>query len=212
MQIVLHFSCIFSDRKHSHVALHFTAYLLHILCIFVHNFNCIILHIYLIAYLFLHIYPKLIGQGFLSLADNLFWYLPFASSKHGILEKAVPAVTEEDRAEMYAATTAEHNEEGAHEQLAAGWKKRLAVQNPTAAAGVTAFAAAAGGSVAGGPGPEFLDYWLLGDGWGGGAAGKARWRPGGAGQPVGAGRPWRRSGVAIPEQIRMSLQAMKSAH
>ena len=95
--------------------------LLQIYCIFVHNFNCIILHIYLITYLFLHIYPKLIGQGFQSLSpvDNLFWYLPFASSKHGIREKAVPAVTEEHRAEMYAAITIERNEEGAHEQLAA---------------------------------------------------------------------------------------------
>ena len=45
---------------------------------------------------------KLIGHGFLSLVDTLFWYLPFASSKqaHGIREKAVPAVTEENWAEM----------------------------------------------------------------------------------------------------------------
>ena len=63
---------------------------------------------------------KLIGHDFLSLMDNLFWYLPFASSKqaHGIREKAVPAVTEENWAEMYAA---EHDYEGAHQQLAAGW-------------------------------------------------------------------------------------------
>ena len=84
---------------------------------------------------------KLIGHGFLSLVDSLFWYLPFASSKqaHGIRaslsEKVVPAVTEENWAEVYAAIAAEHNEEleGACEQLAAGWKKWLAQQNPAAA-------------------------------------------------------------------------------
>ena len=80
---------------------------------------------------------KLIGHGFLSLTDNLFWFLPFASSKqaHGIRETAVPAVTEENWAEMYAAITAEHDEEGAREQWAAGWKKWLAQQNPAAAVG-----------------------------------------------------------------------------
>ena len=59
---------------------------------------------------------KLIGHGFLSLVDNLFWYLPFASSKqaHVIHKKAVPAGTEENWTEMYAAITAEHSEEGAH--------------------------------------------------------------------------------------------------
>ena len=100
---------------------------------------------------------KLIGHGFLSLVDTLFWYLPFASSKqaHGIRERAVPAVTEENWAEMYATIIAEHKEEGAREQLAAGWKKWLADhplmsdQNPAAAAG-----AAAGGAAAGWPGSE----------------------------------------------------------
>ena len=99
---------------------------------------------------------KLIGHGFLSLVDNLFWYLPFASIKqaHGIREKAVPAVTEENWAEMYAAITAEHYVEGAREQLAAGWKKWLAQQNLAAAVGAATSAAAARG---GGPGSEFLD-------------------------------------------------------
>ena len=57
---------------------------------------------------------------------------------------------------MYAAITAEHYEEGALacKQLAAGWKKWLADQNPVAAAGVKASAAAAG---RGWPGSEFLD-------------------------------------------------------
>ena len=102
---------------------------------------------------------KLIGHGFLSLVDTLFWYLPFASSKqaHGIRERAVPAVTEENWAEMYATIIAEHKEEGAREQLAAGWKKWLAEQNPAAAAGAAASAAAAGGAAAGGPGSEYLD-------------------------------------------------------
>ena len=39
-------------------------------------------------------------------------------------------VTEVNWAEMYAAITAEHDEEGTREQLAAGWKKWLAQQNP----------------------------------------------------------------------------------
>ena len=58
----------------------------------------------------------------MSLVDHLFWYLSFASIKqaHGICEKAVPEVTEENWAEMYAAITAPHDEEGAREQLAAG--------------------------------------------------------------------------------------------
>ena len=66
-------------------------------------------------------------------------------------------MTEESCADMYAAITAEHYEEGAlaHKHLAAGWKKWLADQNQAAAAGVKASAAAAGG---GGPGSEFLDY------------------------------------------------------
>ena len=55
---------------------------------------------------------------------------------------------------MYAAIAAEHDEEGAREQLAAGWKKWLAQQNPAAAVGAAALATAAGG---GGPVSEFLD-------------------------------------------------------
>ena len=41
------------------------------------------------------------------------------------------------------------------------------------------------------------------------AAGRGRRRGGGR---RAAGRPGRRSAVAIPERIRMSLRAMKSAH
>ena len=66
----------------------------------------------------------------------------------------IPVVTEENWAEIYAAITAEHDEERACEQLAAGWKKWLAKQNPAAGVGAAASAAADGG---GGPGSEFLD-------------------------------------------------------
>ena len=65
---------------------------------------------------------------------------PFAGGKfreqaHRIREKAVPAVTEENwTEEIYAAITAEHDEEGAREQLAAGWEKWLADQHLAAAA------------------------------------------------------------------------------
>ena len=73
---------------------------------------------------------KLIGHCSLSLVNNLFWYLPFPNSKqaHGTRERAVPAVTEENWADMCAAITAEHSEEGAREQLAVdgkiGWQIR----------------------------------------------------------------------------------------
>ena len=65
---------------------------------------------------------KMIGNCFLSLVDNLFWYLPFASSKqaYGRREKAVPAVTEENWAAMYAAITAEHNEDPEHNEQPRG--------------------------------------------------------------------------------------------
>ena len=45
---------------------------------------------------------KRIGHSFLSLVDSLFWFLSLALSKqaHGIREKAVSAVIEENRAEM----------------------------------------------------------------------------------------------------------------
>ena len=91
---------------------------------------------------------KLIGKGFLNLVDHVFWHLPFSSVKqaHAVREKANPPVSEEDWATRFEAITDEHKEEGAREQLAAGWKAWLVARNPAAAA-----AAPAGGAAAAGP-------------------------------------------------------------
>ena len=93
---------------------------------------------------------KLIGKGFLNLVDHVFWHLRFSSVKqaHAVLEKANPPVSEEDWAARFEAITDEHREEGAREQLAAGWKGWLVARNPAAAA---AAAAPAGGAAAAGP-------------------------------------------------------------
>ena len=92
---------------------------------------------------------KLIGKGFLNLVDHVFWHLPFSSVKqaHAVREKANPPVSEEDWAARFEAITDEHKEEGAREQLAAGWKAWLVARNPAAAA---AAAAPAGGAAAAG--------------------------------------------------------------
>ena len=68
----------------------------------------------------------LIGMGFPTLVDSLFWHLPFVSSKqaHAVREKAQPLVTEEDWTQKFNSITAdsEHKEPGAREQLRAQWK------------------------------------------------------------------------------------------
>ena len=91
---------------------------------------------------------KLIGKGFLNLVDHVFWHLPFSSVKQAqaVREKANPPVSEEGWAARFEAITNEHKEEGALEQLAAGWKAWLVARNPAAAA-----AAPAGGAAAAGP-------------------------------------------------------------
>jgi hypothetical protein len=71
----------------------------------------------------------LVGKGFLHLVDHYFWYLPFASVKqgHAVRQKAgTSAVTEEDWDQRWQAIVAEHEMEGAREQLRAGWKAWLA--------------------------------------------------------------------------------------
>jgi len=71
----------------------------------------------------------LVGKGFLHLVDHYFWYLPFASVKqgHAVRQKAGnSAVTEEDWDQRWQAIVAEHETDGAREQLRAGWKAWLA--------------------------------------------------------------------------------------
>ena len=128
-------------------------------------------------------------------------------------------MTEENWAEMYAAIKAEHDEQGAREQLAAGWKKWLAQQNPAGLqlwglllrqqrleeAGLVQNSWTIRLSV-----PRQGESGRTFGGGGGccrcGGAGRAVARWGGA-----AGRPGRRPVVAIPGQLLMSLRAMKSA-
>lgn len=77
----------------------------------------------------------LIGRGFLSLVDSVFWHLPFVSSKqaHAVREKTDPPVTEEEWTQKFNLITSEHKLEGAREQLRAGWKDWLRARNPGAA-------------------------------------------------------------------------------
>ena len=75
---------------------------------------------------------KLFGKGFLQLVDHYFWYLPFASVKqgHAVREKS-GGVTEEDWELRWQAIVAEHEVDGAREQLIAGWKTWLDERNST---------------------------------------------------------------------------------
>ena len=98
---------------------------------------------------------KLIDNGFLSLVDQIFWYLPFVSTKqaHSVREKANPAVTEENWLERFEFITAKHKVEGARAQLAEGWKSWLAARDPAAVD-----AEDAGGRLDGAAAPvEYLD-------------------------------------------------------
>ena len=69
---------------------------------------------------------KLFGTGFLNLVDHYFWHLPFASMKqaHSVRQKA--NVPEEEWETRWGQIVAEHDTEGAREQLAEGWKAWLA--------------------------------------------------------------------------------------
>lgn len=77
---------------------------------------------------------KLIGNGFLTLVDHIFWHLPFVSTKqaHSVREKANPPVAEEHWVDKFDEITAEHTVEGARDQLAEGWKSWLAARDPAA--------------------------------------------------------------------------------
>ena len=66
---------------------------------------------------------KLLGIGFLNLVDHLFWNLPFASVKQGISVREKYNISEEDWDHAFQAITAEHEKDGARQQLIDGWKK-----------------------------------------------------------------------------------------
>ena len=66
---------------------------------------------------------KLFGKGFLHLVDNIFWNLPFASTKQGISVREKNNISEEDWDNTFQSITAEHDKDGARQQLIDGWKK-----------------------------------------------------------------------------------------
>ena len=66
---------------------------------------------------------KLFGKGFLHLVDNIFWNLPFASVKQGISVREKNNISEEDWDNTFQSITAEHDKDGARQQLIDGWKK-----------------------------------------------------------------------------------------
>ena len=68
---------------------------------------------------------KLVGKGFLQLVDHYFWYLPFASVKQGHAVRQKTVVTEDEWDQRWQQIVAEHEVEGAREQLKAGWKAWL---------------------------------------------------------------------------------------
>jgi hypothetical protein len=63
-----------------------------------------------------------LGNGFLHLVDNLFWNLPFASVKQGNAVHEKFHVSEEDWDAEILEITAEHDQDGARQQLIDGWK------------------------------------------------------------------------------------------
>ena len=67
---------------------------------------------------------NLLGIGFLHLVDNIFWNLPFASVKQGISVREKNNISEEDWDHAFQAITAsaEHEKDGARQQLIDGWK------------------------------------------------------------------------------------------
>ena len=65
---------------------------------------------------------KLFGKGFLHLVDNIFWNLPFASVKQGISVREKNNISEEDWDNTFQSITAEHDKDGARQQLIDGWK------------------------------------------------------------------------------------------
>jgi hypothetical protein len=63
-----------------------------------------------------------LGKGILHLVDNLFWNLPFASVKQGNAVREKFHVSQDDWDAKILEITAEHDLEGARQQLIDGWK------------------------------------------------------------------------------------------
>ena len=64
----------------------------------------------------------LLGKGILCLVDNLFWNLPFTSTKQATAVHEKFNVSEEDWDAKILEIMSEHARDGAREQLIDGWK------------------------------------------------------------------------------------------
>ena len=72
---------------------------------------------------------KLIGKGFLSLVDHLFWYLPFTSVKQATQVREKNNIADDAWDTMRCEISEEHDAPDASQQLADGWKSFLADSN-----------------------------------------------------------------------------------
>ena len=86
---------------------------------------------------------KLVGKGFLHLVDHyfcLFWYLPFASVKqgHAMRQKSGAPSPKTIETRRWQTIVAEHEVDGAREQLIAGWKQWLAEREAAGAVNAVA--------------------------------------------------------------------------
>ena len=82
----------------------------------------------------------LIGTGFQAFIDNLFWFLPFSSSKQAFDMLAKKEMSDDNWIVKREEMAAEHQKENAPNDLRVGWKAWLvdskdgAVDDPAAAA------------------------------------------------------------------------------
>lgn len=67
----------------------------------------------------------MLGKGFLTLGDQVFWNLPLSNIKQSHAVRNQAGVTWEEWAAKWEEIVAEHDLPGAREQLASGWKEYL---------------------------------------------------------------------------------------
>ena len=75
----------------------------------------------------------LFGIGMLHMLDQLFWNLPFASSKQATVVREKFNIPEEDWQAKLTELEGEHKADGARDQLRNGWKQWLGDAGPQAA-------------------------------------------------------------------------------
>ena len=89
----------------------------------------------------------LLGNSILHLVDNLFWYLPFASVKQGNAVREKFNVSEDDWEAKIQFITAEHDKDGARQQLIDGWKSWIQARRAEGGEGGEGGAGMAGASL-----------------------------------------------------------------